>query len=252
MTEQPERRLDLNITPLRSLQVPTQVYCIPPPTDGQHYQPPVIRLTICGQKEGVGGSGGGQNGQSLKRTLTSYLSHHNLFGLGPSKRLGEHYSELVASASSLLRFAVQSALSAVTFLSTLLTFGAACCVYLLHLLLLNVHSYSAVGDGSLGGNGRRVNEAFHRAPPPPAAAAAAAAISGHDHVHHHHHHHNHPNYQQVHLLLGISFLSPGTIFCLSTLFIGPVLYVLASLVAMLTADVEHLFQLLLMRQTSLV
>ncbi|KAH9392993.1 hypothetical protein TYRP_006092 [Tyrophagus putrescentiae] len=176
------RRLELAVTPLRSLQVPTQVHCIP------DERRPVIRLTVCGQKEGVGGSNLLNRGSSIQASLAGYYRH--LIDQGPwvgKFRLGrEHYSELMASASSLLRFIAQSALSAITFLSTLLTFGAACCVYLLHLVLLNVHSGT----------------------PPP----------------------SHP----VHLLLGISFLSPGTIFCLSALFIGPVLYVVSSLLQLLT------------------
>ncbi len=195
--EQPQRRFELTVTPLRSLQVPTQVHCIP------DERRPLIRLTICGQKKSASSGGG------IKANLAGYYRH--LIGLGPEKRLGEHYSQLVASASSLLSFFVQSALSVITFLSTLLTFGAACCVYLLHLVLLNVHS---CGSGGSGGRRASLPENSLRNP-----------------LYHPHHSHNHP----VHLLLGISFLSPGTIFCLSALFIGPVLYVISSLLAMITS-----------------
>ena len=219
------------MTPLRSLQVPTQVHCIP------DERRPVIRLTVCGQKEGVGRSTLLNGGSSIQASLAGLYRH--LIDQGPwvgKFRLGrEHYSELMASASSLLRFIAQSALSAITFLSTLLTFGAACCVYLLHLVLLNVHSGSSGGGG--GGRER------------PRSPSASSLRNPLYHPHHSQHHH-HP----VHLLLGISFLSPGTIFCLSALFIGPVLYVVSSLLQLLTSftasgvnggGLEDLLQLLL-------
>ena len=220
------------MTPLRSLQAPTQVHCIP------DERRPVIRLTVCGQKEGVRGSNLLNGGSSIQASLAGYYRH--LIDQGPwvgKFRLGrEHYSELMASASSLLRFVAQSALSAITFLSTLLTFGAACCFYLLHLVLLNVHS------GSSGGGGGRER---------PRSPSASSLRNPLHHPHNSQHHH-HP----VHLLLGISFLSPGTIFCLSALFIGPVLYVVSSLLQLLTSfttsgvgvnggGLEDLLQLLL-------
>lgn len=158
--ENPNGRLDLVITPLRSLQIPTEVFEIP------EYNPK-YRLTIFGQNDRAGKSSG---------------------FLRSGKILGGHYGGAYHSVSSLASLLANSFISALTFMSTLLTFGAACCFYLIHLVLLNLNSRFSFNN----------------------------------------------------LVLGIPFLTTGMIVFLSSIFLGPCLYLSSHLVGMFNFDLDHI------------
>ena len=144
------------------MQIPTQVFQIP------EYNPK-YRLTIFGQQ--------------------NRSKPYSFLGYDSSKILNGTYGSAYNSASSFISMLVNLIISAFTFMSTLLTFGAACCFYLLHLVLLNVNSRFSF-------NG---------------------------------------------LVLGIPFLTTGTIVFLSSLFIGPCLYLTSNLVSMFYIDLHCLF-----------
>src|SRR5699024_2944962 len=87
---------------------------------------PKYRLTILGQNDRNKSSG--------------------FLGYSSRKILSGTYGSAYHSASSLVSLVANSVVCIFTFMSTLLTFGAACCFYLLHLMLLNVNSRFSFND----------------------------------------------------------------------------------------------------------